>query len=222
MNNRFLIYSLPRQASTAICQQLSMDTGIENSGEIFSSWRTKEERTEVLSRDNYIVKLLPEHYSSDIDDLLDESRLLLIQPRTWQESISSWILPAAMTTDPLYRNRYWNIIWPEEHNTPSALKKEFDGVIISQEQAAFQTERYIEMVDTWIDTIVQFEKNCYVIDPSILKTDNTKIWNSVNEKVNHIQGWNHIVEQFEERFEERWKQIDQYLSAIKPWSLNDE
>jgi hypothetical protein len=210
---KIVILFLPRSASTTYVHQLSKETGIKNYNEAFGKWNSNNFRDNMLKQNSFIVKVNPEQfedYKETIQSIDAEFRIL--EPRNYLETVTSYILPATMMrySPSLERDSLWNIHW--DNITSEEMRKRYTGHLIKTEHAIETMHEYNKIVDSFIFQIKNFDNAFTVIPRSEIKTSHGKIWNDLEEKLQHFENPKVVVEQIHKIFSKKWKEINCVLN----------
>ena len=205
---QILVWFLPRSASTSYVHQLSTQSGIETYNEIFGYWRDDEYRNEVLGKDDWIIKVNSLQYhqhKNQIDALLETCEVQILEPRSFIESYTSWILPATIMNYTDDRDLYWNIHWYNQ--TSEEMKANYDGYLMTEADAFNEINNYSKLVDDWIKYMPLFLKKGTVIRQNELLTTDGKIWDDWHEKAKYIRNPELVLEEIANKGTQRWNKI---------------
>jgi hypothetical protein len=215
-SKRIIMWHLPRSASTSLAQQLSIQTDITNHNEIFGSWRTDADRHEILSQDEFIVKVNSEQYLKHkelIDSVITSCTVIILEPRSYLDSYSSWLLPSTMMKYATERNKYWNIHWGDYGGptSPEEMKNNYDGYTVNFDDAMEEITHYSRLVDLWIEHMPMFAANGEVFKQHDVDPSFGKIWDSVAEKTNKFENPLEVIEEIDRQGARRWSQLKELM-----------
>lgn len=225
-HDQIVVYTMPRSLSSFFCTHVSARLGVENFGEIFGQWRDREEIRDFLPKRNTLVKVQGEQYylHKDLIDssLLTNRSILILKPRSYIESYSSFILPMVMSTRCDFEGKnwaqYWNVsgthIKGKGYKRASDVRNLYDNEVISKKEAIVAVEKYTEIARKFVSGMGHFARGNHhfiEIDDVLAMEENdskSKIWNSPEEKFQYIDGWEDVKALIEEQGAPLWKRIE--------------
>ena len=228
-----IVYSNPRCASSFFCKKLSEIHSMKYTGEILGDWRTFEDLKKYLNENNSLCKIQGEqyHYYSKIFEayaLNKNKSIIILKPRDILPSYSSYILPSYMTQQNKKQRRNWGHYWnvgsikynadKNKHAVYSSedLRNLYNNVMVPYDDAINIANNFTQTTKYWwqnLDYFMSASDDVHIVTQEDINgwkenDHKTVIWDSIDQKINHIEDWDKVQEHIINTGEKLWKKIE--------------